>query len=190
MKRLDSGKKVLIGIAALGILGLVLFLISPRFFFTLLSLGGILMLLLSALVMVATFKKAKSISPLSLMIGIGLSVLVALIYPLITGATPGILLPPSGLFVGFLVGLGWGATNTVFIDHGAIRSRGNAWYLMVWALTLAIPQGLSVVTGRPPNLALLLLFFGTGLVLGQSGLTLFRYYLLKPKLPPAPPSLP
>ena len=140
------------------------------------------MLLLSALVMVVTFRRAKSVSPSSLIIGIGLSLLVALIYPLITGASSGVLIPTAGIVVGSVVGLVWAATNAVFIESNTIRSRGDGWYLMIWALTLAIPQGFAIFTGRPPTVALLLLFFGTGLVLGQSGLTLFRYFLLKPKL--------
>ncbi len=190
MRWLNSRKRVLIGIAAFGFLALILFLISPRFFFTLLSLGGILMLLLSAFVMVATLRKAKSVSPLSLVTGIGLSVLVALIYPLLTGASPGVLLPLNGLFFGLMGGLSWGATTTVFIDKDVIRSRGNGWYLMIWALTLAIPQALALLIGRPPAPALWLLFFGTGLVVGQSGLTLFRFLLLKLKLASATPRLP
>jgi hypothetical protein len=63
MKRLDPGKRALISIAVFCFIGLFLFLFSPRLFFVLHSLGGIFMLLILALVMVVTFRRAKSLSP-------------------------------------------------------------------------------------------------------------------------------
>ena len=169
--------------------GLLVWAVAPGAFFVLLSVGGIVLLLLSALAMVVTFRKAKRVSPLSLAIGMGLSVTIAVIYSLVTRSSPGAMLLMTGLFSGGLIGAGWGLTHELFIEGGAIRSRGNAWYLMVWALSLAIPQGLALALGRPPAFAMLLLFCGTGLVLGQSGLTLYRYFNLKPQLSASPLSL-
>lgn len=177
-------------IALIVFVALILLLIAPRVFFLFVSLGGIALLLVSALVMVATFRKAKSISPRSLLIGMALSLLIALLYPALTRSSPEASLPMSGLLFGGLIGIGWGLTSSVFIDQGTIRSRGSAWYLVAWALTLAVPQGLALLSGRPPTLALLLMYSGTGLVLGQSGLTLVRYFQLKPRLGALPSSHP
>lgn len=174
--------RLFIGLAVLALVGAVVALISPRLFFQLLSLAGIALLVLSALVMVVTFRKAKSVSPWSLSISIAVSLILALFYTMLSkgNASPGILI--LSLFCGALVGTGWGLTNSLFVDSGAIKSRGNAWYLLVWALLFATTQLLTLITGRPPTVGLILLFSGTGLVLGQSGLTLTRYFRLKSQI--------
>ena len=95
---------------------------------------------------------------------------------MLTGAnvTPGILF--AGFLCGSLAGTGWGLTNHLFLESDTVCSQGNAWYLLVWAGLFAATQGVALITGRPPAVGLILLFAGTGLVVGQSGLTLVRFF--------------
>ena len=162
--------------------GLVLVFLSPALFLRLLSWLGILMLILSSLVMVVTFRKAKAVKPQGLVLSMGISLGTAVLYTWIASASPGGGVLCLGLIFGALAGIGWGLTNSFSLEGRAVRSQGNAWYLLVWALTLAVPQSLAVLTGRPPAVGMVLLFGGTGLVLGQSGFSLWRYLQLKSQL--------
>ncbi len=174
---------IALGLLALIVLmGLVLVFLSPGLFLRLLSLLGILLLILSSLVMVVTFRKAKTVKPQGLMLSMGISLGTAVLYSWITSASPGGGVLCLGLIFGALAGIGWGLTNSFFMEGKSVRSQGNAWYLLVWALTLAAPQSLAVLTGRPPAVGMVLLFGGTGLVLGQSGFSLWRYLQLKSQL--------
>jgi hypothetical protein len=171
--------KTAIILGAIVLVGFLLWLVSAPLFYVLVSIIGIVLVLLSALVMVVTFRKAKSVSPQSLGISIGVSVAVALLYAALAKGSAGGGILVLSLICGTLVGAGWGLTNTMFVEAGTIRSRGNAWYLLVWAVLFAFTQALALITGRPPAVAMILLFTGTGLVIGNSGLSLARYYKLK-----------
>ena len=52
------------------------------------------------------------------------------------------ILPPTGLIVlallmGGVLGALWSRTTRLFVDGKRVRMCGTAWYLAVWALTLA-----------------------------------------------------
>ena len=163
----------------------VVYLISPRLFVLLLNMAGMLMMGFSALAMVITFRKAKAVSPLSLIISIGISALSATILASLSKPHPGWLLSFAGLFFGALLGCGWGLTTEVFSEGGKVQSRGSGWYLAVWVLTMMITQLIPMLTGRTPATAAILLFAGAGLVLGNSGLMIARWWSTKSRFNPS-----
>ena len=83
------------------------------------------------------------------------------------------------LLLGAAAGIGWSYTTKLFYAGTDIRSQGTAWYLLVWGATLALNQLIGTFTGHPPAVSLVLLIAGTGLVLGQSGAMLVRFYQLR-----------
>ena len=167
---------VLLAIAgAVSLVGLILLLVSPRLFFSLLNILGMVMLGVSALVMFLTVRKAKTVKPLALAITASVGFLTAVVISTLTPVTPGFLAAFFSFFLGFIVGGGWGLTSEVFREAGEVRSRGNAWYLLVWVATILLNQGIALLTGRPPAVGFLLVWFGAGLVAGQSAVTYFRY---------------
>lgn len=170
----------LVAVAAL------IYWVSPRVFFMLVSAVGLVLMGLSALAMVLTFRKAKTVSPGSLFISIGISLISATVISSLSATSPGWLLPVMSLMFGVLMGSGWGLTTVVSAEGGAIRSRGSGWYLAVWILTMMITQLIPMLTGRTPSTGLILLFGGTGLVLGNSGVMLARYFSLKSRTNPIP----
>lgn len=163
----------------------VLFLFFRPLFFLLLQIAGLAMMALSAAVMVVTFRKAKAVSPRSLLISISMSILSAVIVVIVSKAIPSAGLTMLGMTVGGTVGGGWALTTRVFAEDGKVRSRGSGWYLAVWVMSLMLTQGIPMLTGRTPAAALVVLFLGTGIVLGNSSVMLARWWLVRPV--PAPP---
>ena len=66
-------------LAAASPFGLILLLIAPRAFFALLNLLGIVFLILGALTMVVTLRKAKAVKPFALAIPAGMGLLTAIV---------------------------------------------------------------------------------------------------------------
>jgi hypothetical protein len=159
--------------------GAVVYWLSPRIFFTLVSIMGVGLMGLSALTMLITFRKAKAVVPHSLVISMGISVLSAAVIAGFSAFRPGLGLPAASLVFGALLGAGWASTTIMFQEGASVRSRGSGWYLVIWMLTMMITQLIPMVSGRTPAAGLVLLFGGAGLVLGNSGVILLRYRSLK-----------
>jgi len=143
-------------------------------FFRLLSYCGIALMLLSAAAMILTFKKARDVAP-AMMLG---SLAVALLSTLVSLAFIRIL-PAKGwmvvaLLLGGALGVLWARTARLFVDGQRIRMCGTAWYLAVWALTLALNQGFTAMTGHSAWAMSLLPLAGAGLAIGNTLAILWR----------------
>ena len=162
-------KKFWVAITAIAVTGAILFFISRPLFFRVIAIIGIVMLISSALIMVLTFRKARRVSILALLISITVSLVSFLVYQAILPVKAHGLVMFVAMLAGCLLGTAWAQTPELFIEKGAVKMRGNLWYLAVWALIFSITQITALVAGRPPRLALLLLCLGTGLALGNGG---------------------
>lgn len=150
------------------------------------SFLGLLLLLFSVLVMLLTFRKAKKVSPLSLVISMFFSLLSLIIYTELLQVRLSILWWIAGLGAGSLIGIGWSLTSRLFVEQGIIKTQGNIGYLVVWGLVFGLNQLITIITGRPIQIALLLLLSSTGLVLGNSSTILTRFYQMRLKVTDSP----
>lgn len=146
---------------------------------TLIAIGSLVLLGLSVLVMLITFKRAKKISPLSLIISMLVSLTALVIYSGLLGAR----LPAgywlAALAAGAATGAGWSLMSRLVRREGLIKSQGNVWHLTVWAAVFAFNQLVVLLTGRPAGVAMAMLLISTGLVLGSSCTVLVRFYHLR-----------
>lgn len=137
-------------------------------FFRILSLVGSVLIVVSVLMMVLTLRKAGEIRPGALLVSLVVA-LVTLAIQLAAGRS----LPPWTTTVlafaaGGSIGIGWSRTRLVFIDGGIVRSRGTAWYLVVWVAIFAFNQLTTTLAGGVPTAMTAALLVGTGIVLGTS----------------------
>jgi hypothetical protein len=162
-----------IGLAFIGVASL--FSDQPAAtFFTILSLIGTGLLLFSVAMMVLTFRRAKALVPGALLISLITTLLVALVQILFSpDQVPGTAIVLV-LVVGAAVGAGWARTSLVFVDDRSVRSRGTAWYLVVWALTFLFNQLMRPIAGAS-GAGVLLLVLGTGVAVGSILIQLWRY---------------
>lgn len=156
--------------AALAVLALIsLFFESPlQTFFRLISIAGTAMLILSVVMMVLTFRKAKTIEPFALLLALGISIFGTLISLWFGGRTPATSMLLAALLAGSLIGVAWSLTTLLFIDNTEIRGRGTAWYLVIWGLTFAMNQIGGLVFGHVPSAMTLLMLAGVGLNVGNT----------------------
>lgn len=162
-----------IGIAAGALAGafavISLFTAHPlATFLRLVSWAGVIMMLLGAAVMILTFKRARDVVPAALLA----SLTAALIATFISLAFVRFL-PPGGwmliaVLAGAAIGAVWSRTTLLFVDERRLRIKGTIWYLAVWALTLALNQGVAIVTGRTPMTTILLALAGAGIACGNT----------------------
>ncbi|MDK9697974.1 MAG: hypothetical protein OEL76_16490 [Siculibacillus sp.] len=144
------------------------------FFFRVVGLVCTALLVVSVLVTVLTFRRARAVRPAPLAIAIATS-LVCTGFNLAFAAR----LPAASTFVlaggaGLLVGVAWSLTMLLFVDGEEVRGRGTLWYLVVWALTLAANQLTVLVTGRTPAIATILMLVGAGLAVANSAGLILR----------------
>lgn len=156
--------------AALAVLALIsLFFESPlQTFLRLISIAGTAMLILSVVMMVLTFRKAKTIEPFALLLALGISIFGTLISLWFGGRTPATSMLLAALLAGSLIGVAWSLTTLLFIDNTEIRGRGTAWYLVIWGLTFAMNQIGGLVFGHVPSAMTLLMLAGVGLNVGNT----------------------
>lgn len=156
-------------IAALAVLAIVsAFFPHPlQTFFRLISIGGTAMLILSVAMMVLTFRKAKTIEPVALLLALAISV-VGTLFSLWFGRLPTTSMLLAAVVAGSLIGVGWSLTTLLFIDNTEIRGRGTAWYLVIWGLTFAMNQIGALVFGHVPAAMTLLMLASAGLTAGNT----------------------
>ena len=175
--------------AGLGVLVLLLItmatlmIIDMRLFFKVASLFGIFLLLFSVAIMLLTFRKAKKVSPISLSIAIVTSLVCLVIYSYLLNVkiSAGILM--FTMLCGGMIGVGWSLASTISLEKGIVKYKGNIWHLAVWGMVFILNQLVTIITGRPPQIAILMLIASTGLVMGNSGSTLARFYHVRKKVP-------
>ena len=143
-------------------------------FLKLVSFAGVVLMLFSVAVMILTFKKAREVVPAAMLASLAAALIGTLISLTFAHAVPSSTLILLALLVGGGLGALWSRTTLLFVDQGRIRMRGTIWYLAVWALTLAINQGVSIMTGRAPLIVSCLALAGAGLAIGNTAGLIFR----------------
>lgn len=147
-----------------------------------LSIAGMILLVFSVLIMLLTYRKAKKISPLSLLISILISLICLVVYTELLHVRIPPIIWAVAFVAGGLVGTGWALTNRLVHSQGLIKSQGNIWYLAVWVLVFVCNQLIILLTGRPMRVAMIMLLVSTGLVFGNGGSMLVRFYRLRSKV--------
>ena len=158
------------------LIGLILMVVSMRLFLKYVSLVSTGLFVLSIMTMLLTFRKKKKIAPWPLVITILTSLITLWIYSLLLGVHFGGAITMATLIFGALIGSGWALTTPVRANKGIVEREGNLWYLAVWGAIFVLNQVVIMLTGRPPQIAMLLLLLGTGTVLGNSGSLIWQYY--------------
>lgn len=165
--RLKTGAMLIAALAALAIVSL--FFAHPlQTFFRLISIAGTAMLILSVVMMVLTFRKAKTIEPVALLLALAISVVGTLFSLWFGGRPPATAMVVAAALAGSLIGVGWSLTTLLFIDNMEIRGRGTAWYLVIWGLTFAMNQIGALVFGHVPSAMTLLMLASAGLTAGNT----------------------
>jgi hypothetical protein len=163
--------------AAVLIAASLLLVVDPTgaLLFRVVGLAGMALFALSIVTMLLTFRKARKLSPWSLLIGAAVSVLCTWFFFALAGAPLSAAAILLAVAAGAMVGVGWSLTNLLFIDGGTVRARGNAWFLAVWALSLMMTQTAALAGGKTPYAVALVSFLGMGLAVGNSFGLLARY---------------
>ncbi len=139
----------LLVIALLLVLAIIALTSDPlATFLRVISIGAVVLMVLSVAIMLLTFRKARKISPLMLSISVAISVLCLTIYLLILNVSMSFGLWLLALIAGGALGVAWSITNTLFNDAGTIKDRGNIWYLAIWAAVFAFNLLVTIITGR------------------------------------------
>ncbi|MDR3466263.1 MAG: hypothetical protein P4M07_10005 [Xanthobacteraceae bacterium] len=133
-----------------------------------LSYLGIAMTVVSVAVMLLTFRQARDVQPVALLVSVATTVVSALVSLWLAPLVPSGLVLIAALVLGGGVGVGWAFTTLLFIDGSHVRVRGTIWSLAVWAATFALNQIMATATGHASPAATILLIGGTGLSLGNT----------------------
>jgi hypothetical protein len=165
--RLKTGAMLIAALAALAIVS-AFFAHPLQTFFRLISIAGTAMLILSVVMMVLTFRKAKTIEPVALLLALAISVVGTLFSLWFGGRPPATAMVLAAALAGSLIGVGWSLTTLLFIDNTEIRGRGTAWYLVIWGLTFAMNQIGALVFGHVPSAMTLLMLASAGLTVGNT----------------------
>jgi hypothetical protein len=129
---------------------------------------------LSVVVMLLTFRRARRLNTSTLVVPALLSLAILVLYGLLLRAMPSAGWMVASLVAGTAIGAVWARTQALFrARDGAIRSRGSLWYLAVWAAVLTLNQLVMLVAGRSSPALMGLLVFSTGVAIGN-GLVLLR----------------
>ncbi len=168
---------LLISVAVL-VAGSALLVVDPSgtVLFRIVGIVGMALFALSVVTMLLTFRKARKLSPWSLVIGAVVSVACTLIFFTLGGMPLSASAIVLAVAAGAMVGIGWSLTNLLFIDGEAVRSRGNIWFLAVWALSLIMTQATALAGVKTPYAVALVSFLGMGLAVGNSLGLLARYF--------------
>jgi hypothetical protein len=171
--------------AAALIAAFVLLVIDPTaaLLFRIVGLIGMALFALSIVTMLLTFRKARKLSPWSLLIGAVVSVLCTWLFFALAGAPLSAAAILLAVAAGAMVGVGWSLTNLLFIDGATIQARGNIWFLAVWAVSLLMTQAAALAGGKTPYAVALVSFLGMGLAVGNSFGLLARYARARRLLP-------
>jgi hypothetical protein len=161
-----------------GVLGL--FVVSLFFehplqaFFTLLSVAGTAMMLLSVVSMLLTFRRAKTLAPLALLMSLGVSLFSTLLSLWLAADLPPAGLLVLGLIVGGAAGVGWSFTTLLYIEGDHVCGRGTVWSLLVWAVSFAANQIVTSMSEQGGGAAAVMMVVSAGLAAGNTIGLLFR----------------
>lgn len=141
----------------------------------LVSVGATLLFLAGVVLMLLTFRRARTLKTSSLVIPMAVSLLVLFLYGVFLGATPSMGWLLLGLVVGGLLGALWARTHRLFVAGGHVRSQANLWFLAIWALVLSLNQLVLLVSNRSSRVLVALLVVSTGVALGNGLVLLARF---------------
>jgi hypothetical protein len=144
----------------------------------LIKLVSILMLLLfaaSILLLILTYRKPKKISLKSIAITAAVSFLSLLVFSVLSGYRPSFFLWLLLAVIGVVIGSFWAKTTQVFSTGDQVMSRNSVWYLVAWGAIFALAQLITIITNRPPEIAMAMLVMSTGTVWGTNGSIVNRY---------------
>jgi hypothetical protein len=160
---LVSAFLVLVGVA-------VLLVIDPSAALLLRTIGllATILFIVSVVLMLLTFRKARRLSPWMLTISAIISVVCTSLFFSLTGAPVSSGVVVTAIVAGLMVGIGWSLTNLLFVDGKDVRARGNLWFLAVWGVSLLLPQIAALIGGRTPYAVAVMSFVGMGLAVGNS----------------------
>lgn len=163
-------KRMAIGGGGLAAGAAVLLIVDPsgRLLMRVVAVAGMAMFALSVILMLLTFRKARTVQPLMLVISAATSVMATLAFQWLAGTALGGATQGLAVAAGLMLGIGWSLTTLMFIDGDAVRMRGTLWYLLVWALTLLLSQGVALSGLRSPHTLALMAYVGMGLAVGNS----------------------
>jgi hypothetical protein len=163
-------------IIILTILGLAFLAITDlRTFFYALQILSIGMMFLSALVVIRNFKKPKKAS----IIGLSVMIISALISFMVFTAGQNFRpmhmdSVPVGFVCGLALGFFWSFTNGFVYENKKVKTKGNAWYIMIWALVFCLTQLIPLITGRPPDIMAPVMAGSMGMMVTNNGMLIFR----------------
>jgi hypothetical protein len=149
------------------------------------SLVFLLFFLLSVLIMVVTFRRPRKVSVPSQFLSVAISLVTLTVFASLAGFSASGLTWTIMIFIGVPVGYFWARTTQVFDQNGSVMSRNSGMYLMVWGAIFALNQLITIITNRPPEIAMALLIVSTASVWGTAGSILKRYYGIRSRLQPA-----
>lgn len=148
-------------------------------FFQLVSIIGSCLVVLSAGLMILTFRSAKTMKPAALTITLVISGVSTLLSLWLGGArAPSVALGAS-FAGGCMIGAGWSLTSLLYGFADEVKAKGTAWHLLVWALTFAFNQFGALAAGKAPWAAGLMMMAGAGLTIGNTTTMLARVLRLQ-----------
>jgi hypothetical protein len=153
----------------------------------LLKIVSIVMMILfiaSVALLILTFRKPKKVSVLSLIITVAISLLTLVIFSALIKYDPPFWLWLLMAVIGIAIGYFWARTTKVFIKGNQVMNRNSIWYLVVWGGIFALNQLITIVTNRPPDIAMALLIISTATVWGTNGNIMRRYFQIRGGLQP------
>jgi uncharacterized protein with PQ loop repeat len=136
--------------------------------------------ILSSLLLILTFRKPRKVSLPSLFITAAIGLVTFVVLAAFAKYEP----EPWVWIVTGLAGIGVGIlqarTTRLYLEESRVMSRNSVWYIVVWAVLLALNQLITIITNHPPDIAMALLIMGTAVIWGTSGDIIRRYFKMRP----------
>lgn len=172
------------GVAALAVLSL-LSSTPLETFLRLLSYAGTAMMLVSVAAMLLTFRQARTLEPVALLLSLAVSLVSTLL-----GLALAAMLPPGLLLLGgFAAGGGagalWARTTLLFVEGDTVRGRGTLWSLAIWAASFALSQVVTATAGTSGTASAVVMMASAGLAAGNTLALALRVRRLRATLAPA-----
>jgi hypothetical protein len=153
-------------------------------FMKVVSVVMLIMFVASVALLIFTLRKPKIVSVLSLIIAVGVSLISLVVYSVLIRYEPPFWLWLLMLALGAGIGFFWARTTRIFTENGQVMSRNSIWYLAIWGAVFAVNQIITIVTNRPPDIAMALLLISTATVWGTNGNIFWRYYKIRSERQP------
>jgi hypothetical protein len=140
------------------------------------SIIFLIVFVFSVVLLIFTFRKPKKVSIPSLILAMLISLISLTVFSFFVKYRPSILLLIAMGLAGLFIGIVWSKSTHVYVENGKVMSRNSIWYLVVWGGVFALTQLISIVTKRPPSIAMALLVMSTGSIIGMNGRIIGKYF--------------